>query len=407
MIEILTDNHYDKIMDVFEATQKKIKIVSPFLSMNMAKKLCDIVNNHNVECTFITRFYLEDMFAKANSIDAIELMMNSGIQVYALKSLHTKLYLFDDNVGVVGSANFTSGGFVSNFELSLMAVEEIALLSDLHAYYDDMIEKLKNSDEGIITSEILADARVKYKSLLDNKKAGNGTTSIYMYGAELDKKKLDSVDKKLVEVKSSVGDKDIMQEVFRENVEEIKYDYTIWLKFDGEGSDRLNPHEKFPMVDVLLDGKKLYIENYPYKVGAIKDGDEVYLAAITTDTKGKNQPVIVGRGTMRGFNEKNYVQPLWIQKHDWMERYPYYCVLQEAKVLNTGVANGIPLSAIWDELGSNTYAASFGRNETLVEVARKHYQKAHMRLSGNAKNYIDTKLAELEDKYGVIEYLSE
>lgn len=407
MIEILTDNHYDKIMDVFEATQKKIKIVSPFLSMNMAKKLCDIVNNHNVECTFITRFYLEDMFAKANNIDAIELMMNSGIQVYALKGLHTKLYLFDDNVGVVGSANFTSGGFVSNFELSLMAIEETILLSDLHTYYDEMVDKLKNSDEGIITSKILADARMKYKSLLDNKKLDNGTTSIYMYGAELDKKKLDSVDKKLAEVKSSVGDKDIMLEVFRENVEEIKYDYTIWLKFDGEGSDRLNPNEEFPMVDVMLDGKKVYIENYPYKVGAIKDGDKVYLAAITTDTKGKNQPVIVGSGTMRGFTEKNYVQPLWIQKHDWMERYPYYCVLQEAKVLNTGVANGIPLSAIWDELGSNTYAASFGKNQTLVEVARKHYQKAHMRLSGNAKNYIDAKLAELADKYGVIEYLSE
>lgn len=30
-----------------------------------------------------------------------------------------------------------------------------------------------------------------------------------------------------------------------------------------------------------------------------------------------------------------------------------------------------------------------------------------MRLSGNAKNYIDAKLAELEDEYGVIEYVSE
>lgn len=48
-----------------------------------------------------------------------------------------------------------------------------------------------------------------------------------------------------------------------------------------------------------------------------------------------------------------------------------------------------------------------GGNVTLVEVARKHYQKAHMRLSGNAKNYIDAKLAEIEDKYGVIEYISE
>lgn len=407
MIEILSDNHYDKIMDVFETTKKRIKIISPFLSMNMAKKLCDIVNNHNVECTFITRFYLEDMFAKANSIDAIELMMNSGIQVYALKGLHTKLYLFDDNIGVVGSANFTSGGFVSNFELSLMAVDENTLLSDLHAYYDDILGKIEKADEGKITPFVLADAREKYRSLLDSKKSGKGTTSIYMYGAELDKKKMDSVEKKLAEAISASSEKDIMQAVFRENVEEKKYDYTIWLKFDGEGSDRLIPHEIFPMIDVKEDGKKVYIQNYPFKVGAIKEGDAVYLAAITTDTKGKNQPVIVGKGIYRGFAENNCVQPEWIQKYDWMERYPYYCVLQEAKILNTGVENGIPLSTVWDELGSNTYAASFGRNETLVEVARKHYQKAHMRLSGNAKDFIDIRFAELEDKYGVIKYLSE
>lgn len=130
-------------------------------------------------------------------------------------------------------------------------------------------------------------------------------------------------------------------------------------------------------------------------------------AYITTDTKGKNQPVIVGRGIMRGFTEKNCVQPIWIQNYDWMERYPYYCVLQEAKILNTGVANGIPLSTVWDELGSNTYTVSFGRNETLAEVARKHYQKAHMRLSGNAKNFIDMKLEKLEKKYGFIEYISD
>lgn len=407
MIEILTDNHYDKIMDVFETTQKQIKIISPFLSMNMAKKLSDIVNSHNVECTFITRFYLEDMFTKANSIDAIELMMNSGIQVYALKGLHTKLYLFNDNVGIVGSANFTSGGFVSNFELSLMAVEEKKLISDLHYYYDDMVTKIKKSTEGIITAEVLADARTKYKSLIDSKKLGKGTISTYMYGAELNKKKFDSSDKIIKEIELCANEKDIMQAVFKENIEEIKYDYTIWLKFDGEGSDRLNPHEEFPMVDVMLDGKKVYIENYPFKVGAIKEGDKVYLAAITTDTRGRNQPVIVGRGTMRGFSKENYVQPLWVQKHEWMERYPHYCVLQEAKILDTGVENGVPLSEVWDKLGSNTYVSSFGKNETLDEVAKKHLQKAHIRLSGNAKDFLDVRLTELEKKYGYVNYISE
>lgn len=408
MIEILTDNHYDKIMDLFESAKQQIRIISPFLTMNMARKLCDIVKKHDVECIFITRFYLEDMFAKVNSIDAIEIMMDSGIQVYALKGLHTKLYLFDDKAGVVGSANFTSGGFISNFELSLMAMDEPILLSDLQIYYNDLLLSLQNSNEGLITKEVLCEARIKYQSLLDGKKSGHGITkSVFMYGAELKKKKYISVDDRLLEINACIGEKDIVYEVFRENTKEIKYEHTIWLKFDGEGNDRIDSQERFPMINVKLKGKKVFIQNYPFKVRSIQDGDEVYLAAITTDTKGKNQPVIIGRGIMRGFMDENEVLPLWIQQFGWMERFPYYCIMDNATVLNTNVANGIPLSAVWDELGSDTYIASFGRNESIVEVARKHYQKAHIRLSGNAKQYIDRRLSELEEKYGVVEYISE
>lgn len=34
------------------------------------------------------------------------------------------------------------------------------------------------------------------------------------------------------------------------------------------------------------------------------------------------------------------------------------------------------------------------------------FQKVHIRLSGNAKDYIDKRLNELEKQYGVIEYRS-
>ena len=99
MLDILTDDHYEKILDCFECTTRSIKIISPFLSMSMAQKLSDVLSkNPGIKCKFITRFYMEDMFAKSNSIDAIELLMNSGVEVYALKGLHTKLYLFDNSI---------------------------------------------------------------------------------------------------------------------------------------------------------------------------------------------------------------------------------------------------------------------------------------------------------------------
>ena len=187
MIEVLTSNHFDKLLDLFDGTKNEIKIISPFLTMSMAEKLRDIVTKNNISCTFITRFYLEDVIAKANSIDALELLIQSGITIYAVKKLHTKLYLFDDETTILGSANFTNGGFKSNIELSLLLSEESQVIKELHAYFDEMVAKVKATSNGLITPAIITDARQQYSQLLSYKKRPMKTISTQMYGAVLDK----------------------------------------------------------------------------------------------------------------------------------------------------------------------------------------------------------------------------
>ena len=44
MIELITTNHFDTIMDMFEGADKTIDIISPFLTKGMAKHLCSVVN---------------------------------------------------------------------------------------------------------------------------------------------------------------------------------------------------------------------------------------------------------------------------------------------------------------------------------------------------------------------------
>lgn len=409
-MQVLTNNHYDKILDLFEGTTRKIKIISPFISESMAKKLCDVVAKSNIKCEFITRFYLEDMFAKANSMDAIEMMMDAGIEVYALKGLHTKLYLFDDDYGVLGSANFTAGGFKSNVELSLLVDVEDNILGELHSYFDNLLTNIKQSKEGLITKEVLTFGREKYKYSFSSKKGKDKIINIFMYGASLDKKTaFENMDEALKEIEKCKSEEDIIDSMFRssEQQEQIIYDHTIWLKFDGEGNDRLEAKEGFPMTAVHANGGVLYLSNYPFKVHSIKEDDEIYLAALTTDVKGKNQPVIVGRGRLAAFKGANYVRNEWIKEHSWMIRYPWYCVIKDAKVLDMPIEKGIPMDEIWDKLGSDTYISSFGKNEVITDVAKKHHQKAHIRLSGNAKEYIDKRLDELGKQYGVIEYVSD
>ena len=157
----------------------------------------------------------------------------------------------------------------------------------------------------------------------------------------------------------------------------------------------------------MLNGKKIYLTNYPFKVASVKEDDEVYLAALTTDSKGKNQPVIVGRGYLKAFESTNVVRDDWIEQHDWMERYPWYVIIKECRVLNTPIKDGVAMDVIWDELGSDIYISSFGKNETFAQVSKKHHQKAHIRLSDNAKQFIDKKLDDLEVKYGTTSFTSE
>ena len=155
MIELLTNNHLEKILDLFDGANRDIRIISPFLSVAMAQRLCDSIRERGLRCAFITRFYIEDMVAKANSIDALEMLLNAGVDLYAVKRLHTKLYLFDHDQAIVGSANFTTGGFKSNIELSLSIGDQPDLLSELSGYFDDMEKKLKAADDGRVTHEMI------------------------------------------------------------------------------------------------------------------------------------------------------------------------------------------------------------------------------------------------------------
>lgn len=409
MIELLTNNHFDKILDLFDSTAEEIKIISPFLTMSMAERLCDVVNKRQIKCKFITRFYLEDMIAKANSLDALEMLMNNGIAVYIVKKLHTKLYLFDKGYAILGSANFTNGGFKSNIELSLLLSEEAQIMKELQIYFDNMAETLKTAKNGTLTAAMIAEARKSYASLFSSKKGSGITRSTLIYGASLNKfSDLTSSKDIWDELGRCKGEEDIIHTMFKETekAEQIKYPFNIWLKFDGEGNDRLKGDEPFDLTVITENGRTLYLSNYPFKVNSVKDGDEIYFAGLTTDKRGINQPVIIGRGHLAGFAEKNKASDDMIQQYPWMDRYPWYCVITDCEIIDAPLKEGIPMDIVWDALGSDTYLASFGRAEDTKAVARKHYQKAHMRLSGNAKQYIDQKLNQLKTTYGTIQYQS-
>lgn len=242
MIELLTNNHLEKILDLFDGANRDIRIISPFLSVAMAQRLCDSIWERGLRCAFITRFYIEDMVAKANSIDALEMLLNAGVDLYAVKRLHTKLYLFDHDQAIVGSANFTTGGFKSNIELSLAIGDQPDLLSELSGYFDDMEKKLKAADDGRVTHEMIEKARAIYMNVYRSKQRTNIVSRNYtMFGAALDRKsEFRDGNAIWAELDACQGETDLVSDLFREleQQEQIVYPFNIWLKFDGEACVR-------------------------------------------------------------------------------------------------------------------------------------------------------------------------
>lgn len=152
-------------------------------------------------------------------------------------------------------------------------------------------------------------------------------------------------------------------ELFRktEQVEQIQFPYNIWLKFDGEADDHLPPEEPFQMTDIENPAGVVYLANYPFRPSSIRENDEIYCAGLTTDRRGKHQPVIIGRGHLAAFSDENKVDDGMIARYEWMSRFPWYVMIQDCKILNALLVNGIPLDTVWAALGADTYIASLGK----------------------------------------------
>lgn len=151
-IELLDINHRDAIIDAFYKSKRQIRIISPFIQESMSRYLVDSMCR-SISSQLITRFYREDFICSVSSLTALKTLQSAEVEIYALKDLHAKLYLFDDNIAIIGSANFTGGGFGNNIELSLYIEDEYDLIERFSKYFDQLISDIRASGDFKITED--------------------------------------------------------------------------------------------------------------------------------------------------------------------------------------------------------------------------------------------------------------
>ncbi len=188
----------------------------------------------------------------------------------------------------------------------------------------------------------------------------------------------------------------------------------IIIKFSASSKDRANAEQPLDMHPFIIDGKTIYTSNFSVakrnSAKTIEEGDETFLCSHSFDMNGKPSPMIVGKGFFRKFNPNNDARKKdIIEKYKWVSDYPLYCVISEAKIIDAPIKYGIPLKEVTETLGYKTYMHTRDNPDkyTKEKVAKAHGQQAMLKLSPEAKDYIDDRLKELWKKYGCRTYKSE
>ena len=388
-IELLTNEHMLSFKNALKNVEKEIKIISPFIGLNTSSIISDYLKqNKNCKCTIITRFYRQDFLDGVSNLDALKLLINSNVDIYALKNLHSKLYLIDGNYGIIGSANFTMGGFKSNHELSLEIEDEVELLEDLSIYFDDLKNRIIDNGEYKLTPEKIEDESIMVNKIFKGRKDKTVKyRNSITWGADITKI-----------VKEEIIEKDNIEEFLRNEV--ISSNDIAWLKFEGTGDNRFENTYKY--LPNKLSSKNIYAASFPKKPRSIEGGVTLFISVLSYDNKGNAIPMIVGRTKSKGYNSNNIVTDFDIKKTEWLERYPYYVELYNIEIINSEIVNGISLNEMIMQLKTDLYPNTVGKNIGQEDIRKRHHQKSHIRITSLAKDILNEKLDDLFNKYGSI-----
>ena len=249
------------------------------------KKLSEILNDKRIDAELITRFSRKDFHDQVSSIYGLRLLKNAGVKIKAAIGLHTKLYLFDNNILILGSSNFTDGGFTNNTELNLLIEDEEKILAAASKYYDEL-------SDAIDDCYILSDAQIDEESEFQN------SLGLSSRGYNRDFQRSFDFGAKLKSKRKS----DLIEEILSVENESYIEESDSWLKFEGLVESRLPKTEK--IIRNKVNG--IYKTNFPRRPRGIKEGDTIILAALSYNSQDRPMPVIFGYAWTDGY-KKDYV----------------------------------------------------------------------------------------------------
>ncbi|MCM3584230.1 phospholipase D family protein [Mesobacillus maritimus] len=387
-VNLISKDLLNQFQELLEKTEGELNIISPFIGTQTANMLADwLKDNPSVVCNVITRFYREDFVERVSSIYGLERLLHANANIFALVDLHSKLYLFDTHSTIIGSANFTKGGFVSNHEICVLMDDEHEIAEKAQEYFFDLLEQIEaTGNAGKVTQEWIDEEKIHVPQLAANQKHKTVTYSNNKKrGAEL---------KKIVHP-------DLFESIL-ENSDEADEVTGIWLKFEGTGADRIPSDLNYKHMKGIRK-RDLNTTYFPRRPGGIVKEDTLFLTIVSYDEQGRPTPMIVGYAKTDGFNSTNVVDDDDIKDAPWKQRFPHYVEFTDGKVINAPIKTGIRLVDLYNTIGKATFPSLKKRkNVSQRTLQSMHFRRSHIRITQEAHDYLMVELNKLLSTYGEI-----
>lgn len=352
MIETIKDGWLRHFVDEFKSSNE-VKIISPFINEVMTGHLLKNLN-HLSKVQIITRFNLNDFRSKVSSLSAIRKLVVAGIEVKGILGLHSKIYLFGQSSVMIGSANFTSGGFFNNYEYGIKTTER-TVIDDSINYFNKLWQ---------VTSSILTLSEIDaWEKEIFNNPILKKQRDLKDYGSTAS---LLGAKKKNVYVKF-FGKADFRQTLDYHARTEIKRSHCHWaVTFSRKGG-------------------------HPIRY---RDGDIVYMAMMLKD----GDYAIFGKGiALKHKHNRDEASADDILKVDWKQKYPYYIRVRDTQFIDSTMSNCPGLNQLIKNLDIDSFASIQKRNnngEKNIKIKNSLRQKADVRLSEISAEWVEKRFQE-------------
>lgn len=355
---ILLKNWLDKFLELSRHSEQ-IQIVSPYVSYPPVEKLSRIFNIKNL--TLITRFNLQDFYSGVSSLECLRKICNEGAEIYGVRGLHSKIYVFDATKAIVSSANLTNGGLMNNYECGFL-IEDKSFLSQLQ----NQIEEFK-----LIGQEL------------------NGISTIDEWQNELNS---------VVHINVQ---KTALPDYGGSNIE---FDPTrnYYVKFFGTSNERKD--FDFVIREEVDRGLSHYATCFSQnkRPRRFRDGDILFYGRLTTP----NDYAIFGKAEAIAFNDsRDWATDGEITERPWKEDWPVYLRVQNATFIDGNLGDCPMLYDLINFFDHESFISTqrrYAQGERQINPFKSLSQQPYVALTHTAARWLFERFIDAQNRSGPI-----